>query len=200
MKKRIRSINIKQNMIGTLPKELVIDGKSYRIRTDYRAILTVFEAINDPDLSDMAKSYILLDALYIDKFPITSEKEAMEQAVWFIDGGKKFEDNKKKKAPKLMDWQQDEQLIFSSINAVAGKEIRELDYVHWWTFLGYFNEIREGLFSTIVSIRKKKAEHKKLEKYEKEFYQKNRDLIDIKKSYSSDQKKEMDELNALLNG
>lgn len=187
-------------MIGTLPRELVLQGKSYKIRTDYRVILTIFEALNDPDLSDSSKSYIMLDALYVDKFPIYLQKEAMEKAIWFIDGGKDIDQARIKKSPKLMDWKQDEQLIFSSVNAIAGKEIREIDYVHWWTFLGYFNEIREGLFSTVINIRKKKADHKKLEKYEKEFYQKNKDLIDIKKSYSSDQKQEMDELNALLNG
>ena len=184
-------------MIGSLPKSLLIDGVDYPIRSDYRVILTIFDAFGDPNLSMVSKQYIMLDAIYKD---VPSNKsEAIKQAVWFINGGKE-EENEQKPNKKLMDWHQDEQMIFSAVNSVAGKEIRNEEYLHWWTFLGYFNEIREGLFSTVVSIRKKKATGKKLEKWEQEFYRKNTDLIKLKQRYSDEQQQEINELNALLNG
>lgn len=60
-------------------------------------------------------------------------------------------------------------------------------YIHWWTFLGYFNEIGEGLFSTVINIRQKKNKGKKFEKYEQDFYQNNKDLIDLKKKYAKEE-------------
>lgn len=183
-------------MIGSLPKLIEINGVSYKIRTDYRVALMIFEALQDAELSDVSKQYIMYDALFIDKPPMN--EETFKKACWFLDGGNEYQE-KSKKQKKLMDWNQDEQLIFSAVNNVAGKEVRNEEYLHWWTFLGYFNEIKEGLFSTVVTIRKKKAERKKLEKYEQEFYKNNKDLIDIKKKYSSSEQEEIDEINKMLN-
>jgi len=67
---------------------------------------------------------------------------------------------------------------------VAGCEVRALPYLHWWTFLGYFNEMGECLFSQIVSIRKKLKSGKKLDKQDREWYRKNRDLVDFKRIYT----------------
>ena len=99
-----------------------------------------------------------------------------------------------------MDWEQDESIIFSAINKVAGCETREKEYIHWWTFLGYFSEIGEGLFSTVINIRQKKNKGKKLEKYEQEFYRSNKQLIDLKEKYTAEEQAEIDRLNELLNG
>lgn len=40
-------------------------------------------------------------------------------------------------------------------------------------------EIGDGLFHQVVMIRQKKAKNKKLEKWEQEFYRKNRSLVDL---------------------
>jgi hypothetical protein len=74
---------------------------------------------------------------------------------------------------KLMDWVQDEHLIVSAVNNVAKTEIRALEYLHWYTFIGYYMAIGESSFSTVVSIRDKIARGKKLEKYEQEFKREN---------------------------
>ena len=64
--------------------------------------------------------------------------------------------------------------------------------MHWWTFFGLYMEIGESTFSTVVSIRDKKRRGKKLEKWEREFYSKNKALIDLKvrKAERSDEEKE----------
>ncbi len=77
---------------------------------------------------------------------------------------------KSKRQPKpLINWDQDEGIIFPALNKVAGKEIREIDYMHWWTVLGLFNEIGEGLYSNVINIRYKLAHNKKLSKGEQDF-------------------------------
>ena len=74
---------------------------------------------------------------------------------------------------KTIDWEKDSQLISSAVNKVAGQEVRAVEYMHWWTFMGYFNAIGESALSTVVGIRNKIAKGKKLEKYEMEFRRDN---------------------------
>ena len=78
-----------------------------------------------------------------------------------------------------MDWDKDSPLIASAINKNMGKDIRSVKYMHWWIFMGAYMEISEGLFHEILLIRQKKMNGKKLEKWELEFYRKNKKLIDL---------------------
>lgn len=181
-------------MIGRLPTTLTIDEKEYKIRTDFRIALIIFEAFEDVELNEREKATVMLELLY-EEMPENIE-EALKKASWFLDGGKNYEEFNKTK--KIMDWEQDEPIIFSAINKVAGCETREKEYIHWWTFLGYFSEIGEGLFSTIINIRQKKNKGKKLEKYEQEFYKNNKQLIDLKQRYTPEEQAEIDRLNAIL--
>jgi hypothetical protein len=113
-------------MIGSLPTALEIGGKSYEIRTDYRVILnSIFAAFNDPDLTNREKCYVCLKCLYVDfeSIPQRDLTEAIEKAYWFVGGGDiPMEEN----TPdvKVIDWEQDEHMIFPEINKVAGTEVR----------------------------------------------------------------------------
>lgn len=186
-------------MIGELPKSLCVAGESYTIRTDYRDILTIISAYNDPDLEAGEKMFVCLYVLYRDfeKIPEADYEEAYKQAVWFIDCG---EDPKEgQRHPRCMDWEQDEKLLFPAINSVAGREVRAAKYIHWWTFMGYFMEIHEGVFSQVLSLRQKRAKHKKLEKWEQEFWSANKDICVLRQRLSKEEKEERDRINALLN-
>ena len=181
-------------MIGSLPTTLTVDGVEYKINSDYKIALLIFQAYNDPELSDQEKAVVCVKCLY-DEVPENKTK-ALEKALWFLDGG-----NMPKSKPlpyKIMDWEQDEQMLFSAVNKVAGYETRKAEDLHWWTFLGFFNEISEGLWSQVMNIRSKKAKGKKLEKYEQEFYNQHKEMINLKVKYSAEEQAEMDELNKIL--
>lgn len=188
-------------MIGLLPKTVEFNDHEWNIRSDYRDILLIFQAYNDPELNDYEKTVITLQVFYKEweEIPDNMYEEALNKAAWFMDGGEDISDNRKQ-GKKVVDWEQDEKIIFSAINKVAGKEVRNLEYMHWWTFLGYFNEIGDGLLSTVINIRSKKNSGKKLEKYEQEFYRKNKELINIKNKISNSDKKDLDEVLKILNG
>lgn len=193
-------------MIGNLPEFLLVNDREYRIRSDYRNILQIFEAFSDPELTAEEKWIVAIYIIFedfscaydvIEAFQNGFDlEEAIKQISWFISAGKKLKDEKE---PPVYDWIQDEQMIFSSVNHVAGKEVREVDYMHWWTFLGYFNEIGEGTFSYITGIRDKINKGKKLDKQEIEFYRKNKDLIKIKPRKTEEELKQEEEDNALIN-
>lgn len=179
-------------MIGGLPVSLEVDGKDYAIRADFRVILLVFQALADPELTEQEKAAVILQSLY--KELPEDLQGALEKAVWFMDGGQNFRSGEK----RVMDWEQDEQMIFAAVNKVAGYETRAADYLHWWTFLGFFNEIGEGLFSTVVHIRQKRNRGKRLDKTEEEFYRRNREVVNLKKRLSKEEQAELDKVNALL--
>lgn len=187
-------------MIGRLPKELNVNGTDRAIRSDFRVALLIMQAYNDPELSDQEKARTMMECLYEDYEGLSHEdyQEAYDKAVWFLDGGTVDEGSKHQQSKKVMDWEQDEQMIFSAVNKVAGKETRAIDYIHWWTFLGYFNEIGEGLLSTVINIRQKKNKGKKLEKHEQEFYRENKALIDIKVKLSAEEQAEKEYYEKLL--
>ena len=100
--------------------------------------------------------------------------------------------------PKLLDWDQDAQVIIADINKVAGTEVWSLPFLHWWTFLSFFHAIGEGQLSTLISIREKLRTGKKLEKWEQEYYRKNKSRVDLKKRYTPEDLAEQERLKKLL--
>lgn len=166
-------------MLGQLPQTLDIHGQEYKIRSDYRNILKIFTAYNDPELSDQEKVFVCLNLMYEDfeTIPLKQYKEAFLAATAFIEC---HTQDDKKPNPRIVNWTKDEQLIFPAVNKVAGMEVRAVSYLHWWTFLGYFQTIdHDDLWGFILLIRQKRVKGKKLEKHEQEFYRNNADLCRV---------------------
>lgn len=178
------------------PTSLNVGGVNYEIRTDYRAVLDLFTALADPELTDedeqmtaYMQSRIIMEIMFpdCDNIPMEHWQEALNKVSEFIDMG--ISDDCKK--PKTMDWEQDAPILIPAINKVLNCEIRAQKYIHWWTFLGAYMEIGESLFSNVIHIRQKKAKGKKLEKWEQDFYKENQSLIDFKqKSQRSEEEKD----------
>lgn len=177
----------------SLPESIFAAGVEYPIRTDFRAVLDVMAAMNDPDLDDCAKNMVMLQIMVPDwrKIPERDLREVLSRLVDFIDCGNQDDG---KPHPKLYDWDQDAIVLIPAINSVAHTDIRALPHLHWWTFLSYFMEIRESTFSDILAIRQKLAKHKKLEKYEREFLQANRDIVVLRTRDSDEVKREKDNI------
>ena len=176
-----------------LPKMLTVAGREYPIRADFRVAINILEAFNDPELSDLEKTIVCLECLY-ETLPDDID-EAMKKAAWFIDGGEAVSESKL----RLMDWEQDEKMIIASVNRVAGCEIRAAEFLHWWTFLGYFYEIGEGRFSMIVGLRAKLAKGKQLTKDEREFVRDNQDVVKLKTRLSAEEERELERLRKIFN-
>lgn len=175
-----------------LPETLTVAGREYPIRADFRVAINILEAFNDPELSDLEKTLVCLECLY-ETIPDDID-EALKKAAWFIDGGEAVSESKL----RLMDWEQDEKMIIASVNRVVGYEVRAADFLHWWTFLGYFYEIGEGRFSMIVGLRAKMARGKELTKDEREFIRENRDMVKLKTRLSAEEEREIERLRKVF--
>ena len=194
-------------MIGGLPETLTVGGREYPIRTDYRDVLQVLEAFSDEELEHIEKWIVAVYLLFED-FSCADDVleavedgfdlgEAVEQISWFLSVGKPEE--KDRDAP-LYDWKQDEQMIFAAVNKVAGREVREADYMHWWTLSGYVNGVdKDDFWTFVVGIRDKLNKKKKLEKNEREFLNKNRELVILEKRKTREEQELEMRYKALLN-
>ena len=159
-----------------LPTALGIAGRSFAIRSDFRAVIDALAALNDKDLPEQARCLAFLQIFYPDWQHLPDANEALRQAMVFVNLGHPVADNLPHR-PELVHWDTDVQLIAPAVDKVLGYSCRRCEYLHWWDFIGAFQNIGEGLFASVVNIRNKRARGKKLDKAEKEFARENADLI-----------------------
>lgn len=171
-------------MIYDLPTSVTVCGIEYPVRSDYRAVLDICIALADPGLDDQERAAVTLGIFYPDfeEMPPEHYGEAIRRCFWFVNCGD--EGDQARKAPKLMDWEQDFRYIVSPVNRIMGGDIRTTEYVHWWTFISAYYEIGDCLFAQIVRIRDRLAKGKPLDKSDREWYRQNRHLVDLKVSYT----------------
>lgn len=163
-----------------IPTTIELDGVEFNIRNkgDYRTILDCFAALEDAELNRQERLFSSLIIFYEDcneiedlsKFP--NLEDAVKEMYTFFNCGDTRGPGRHTNY-RLMDWKQDAQLISSAINRVANTEIRNVDYCHWWTFMGYYSAIGQCPLSTIISIRDKIVKGARLEKEERLFRNEN---------------------------
>lgn len=144
-----------------LPTSIELETGTFNIRCkgNYLMILDCFDALNDMSLDKEERIIASLMIFYEGIDAVTDItllgdiEKAYKAMVKFFNCNQ--ETIGMKANHKLIDWKRDEQLIVSAINNVSGKEIRNEEYIHWWTFMGYYLAIGECPLSTIVSIRNK---------------------------------------------
>lgn len=188
-------------MNTTLPVDVTFDDVTLNIRNrgDFRVALDVIVALNDPNLSDVERAVATLFIFY-DNIASSPEEidlrapyiqDALNFMSLFIAGGK---EDTKKSSPKLMDWEQDFDLIVPPINMIIGQDVRGVEYLHWWTFLSAFMSIRESTFAEVISIRRKKAKGVSLTKEERSFARENADLIRIETKATTEEEEVIKEI------
>lgn len=171
-----------------LPESVTVAGEEYAIRSDFRAMLDICVALSDPELNEQERGIVVLRIFYpeLEKIPHTAYQEAITKCFWFLNGGS--EELKNGQRTKLVDWEKDFPRIVAPINRVMGTEIRALPHLHWWTFLAAYYEIGDCLFAQIVRIRSLKSAGKLKDPQDKEWYRKNRDLVDLQTTYTEEEK------------
>lgn len=184
-------------MIQGLPTELEVNGRMEPIRWEYTAVLDIIAAMNDPELADDEKTFTSLWILFenFEKFRNDDYEPAFDALFSFMNNGMTEQEGS---AVKTVDFEQDYNLLIPAINRVAGTEIRTHNDIHWWTFLSWFMEIGECTYSTVLTIRSKRKKGKTLEKWEQEFYDANREMVDIQRRLTEAEKEKERWLNSLL--
>lgn len=196
--------------LWTLPRAAVLGGAEYAIHSDYRDVLTVIAWLTGAegaDLDEAGRWYVALCLFYPDfaALPPALHADAMRFLADFIAAGRAGPERTARPAARLLDWQQDAPLIAAGVDRAAGRDVRSLPYLHWWSFLAFFDAIGDGPLCTVVSIRDKLRRGKKLEPWEQDYYRANRAQIDLRPRPAApgdgaDDRAERARLLALLDG
>lgn len=181
-----------------LPTSLTVGGARRPIRSDFRDALYLMGIFADPELEPDEKAAVCLRVLFVDgeDIPAGQAEEAFQAAVDFLDGG--IPASGRRASPRVVDLQQDAPILIPAVNKVLGREIRALPYLHWWTFLAAYMEVGDSLFSTVVGLRQKRARGRKLEKYEQQFWNENRALVELRRKQTPQDRARREELRELF--
>ena len=165
---------------------VTVNSRTYHIthNGDFRMVLDCLSALRDENISGDSRVLASL-LIFYNEFNALHDIHAHNEDITellnfmlnFISGGEEDNDNGGRRNKPLIDWEKDSNMICSAINKVAGTEIRALEYLHWWTFLGYYMAVGESTLSTVLTIRDKMTRGKKLEKWESEFKRDNPNLF-----------------------
>ena len=176
-----------------LPESVCFAGTTYRLNTDFRVMLKIFRALEDDSLPEILRWQVALKLFYCEPIPPACRPQAMQYLADFLCCGQEGTPGK-----PLFHWQADADAIIAGVNAVAGREVRTMEKVHWWTFLAWFHAMPPGQLSTRVSIRQKLQKGQKLDTWEQEFYRENKKTVDMRSPLTPEEQAEKDRLNAML--
>jgi len=144
------------------------------------------QILERPDLLHHEQLQIIAGILYEDEIEDQCWYEAVDKAMWFLDGGD-VQDQKSQSGGvvRLYSWEQDARYIIAAVDRVLGRSCRSVEYLHWWDFLSAFMEIGDCTFSTLVHQRRLKKKHKQ-SREDKEWWAENREIAELKIEVSLD--------------
>lgn len=193
-------------LIDVLPHHIKIDGKVYKINSDFRTSMIFEMMINDDVLSNEEKTNVALN-LYYPKIPHERDL-AVEAIIWFYSCGKREQKvnsensrvrNSSKKNNRIYDYELDSEYIYSAFLDQYGIDLQDIECLHWWKFRALFKSLKED--NQIVKIMGYRSIDvtKDMPKEQKDFYKKMKRLYEIPKSQT--EKEKINEIEkALLNG
>ena len=129
------------------PEFAEIDGKIYKINTDYKYALVCFEIIDDPSISDIERAIAVVSVLFGqednngDIIGIPENLDvALEKASFFLSCGKEHKDIKNVK--KDMDFNYDKEFIYASFISDYKIDL-ETEGMHFWKFCSLISGLTE---------------------------------------------------------
>ena len=119
------------------PTEIEVNGRTYKINTDYRVALACFKAIEDDSINDTERALAIITLLLGKDVRYKDYEECLNKCAIYLRCGKEENDDINEAD---MDYLQDEEIIRTSIRQCYHENINE-KYLHWWEY----NELIEGL-------------------------------------------------------
>ena len=127
--------------MNNYPEYAEINGKKYKINTDFRMAIECQNIANDESISDYERALAIIYKLFgddgIDDF--NNYEKLLEIATKYLSCGKEV-DNKSKEEPD-MDFNKDKGYIESSFKYDYKYNPYSLNYLHWYEFYNDLNNL-----------------------------------------------------------
>lgn len=140
-------------LTSAFPTSLIVDGEDYPINWGHRECLDIMVELEKGDLTPLEQTVYVVQKLFIE-IPDDFEK-AVEQALWFMHGGKPLEEAAGRADPiRTYSYEQDAELIYAAFSTRHGIDLATAN-LHWWRFRALFSDLRDTTFSELCSMRKR---------------------------------------------
>ena len=186
---------------NVLYDKLPDEWNGYPINSGFQIGVQIFLASEDKDLLDVEKSEIVMELLFPEDIP---PQEQMQECIsWFLNGWSHDRSSKEKEKRRLLDFNVDQWRIYADFRQIYRINLNEAD-LHWWEFMGMLWNMpyKYSSFMQVIDIRKKEikakmsAEEKKAIRDAQKIYGLD-DAERVKREYSNEEKKKIDDVDAL---
>ena len=204
-------------MWNVLLDPLPEDYKGFRIDSDFRVGVQIFQLLMDDDLENEEKIFAAVALLFMDSdaegnpvpfrdetgdpLPLPDPKTAVEGIGWFL--GDWYTDNRigeDKKEKRVTDYDKDQWRIYSGFLTQYKINLNTAN-LHFWEFMGLLTTLdEESAYKSVISIRQKKIKPKMDTEYKKQI----RDAQAIyslefeKAEYTEEEKKDIDAFDRMM--
>ena len=188
------------------PEEIEVNGKTYRINTDFKYALACFEALEDEEINDIARAMavvcILLgkedgDEIIIPDFTQEELNYAVKLLVKYLSCNQD-EKETRVNAKKDMDFVQDRKYINASFMSDYRIDLENID-MHWWKFC----ELFEGLTDKCIINRVRDLRNTDISEYKdsktRNKIQRAMQSVALKQKRTQEQQDAVDEFENLFN-
>lgn len=132
------------------PEYAEVDGKKYKINTDFRVALKCNEIAQDGSISDFERMLGILYTLFGKDGikDINKCEKFLEIAVKYLKCGMEYDDDDNSNKEPDIDYIQDEKYIRSSFKFDYGYDPYKMEYLHWWEFWNDLNNLSNSEFGS----------------------------------------------------
>lgn len=141
-------------LIDLLPTSVEVGGRSFDINTDFRTGILLEQLFADREYSQQDKLSMAI-TLYFGNQLVDDLRDAIDQIQWFYSVGKeKFaatenevsdRRSKIRKPERVLDYDIDAPLIYSSFLTQYGLDLQDVESLHWWKFHAMLHGLKDDL-------------------------------------------------------
>lgn len=135
-------------MLNKYPKSVLINGKTYPVRTKIATWVSILQIADDPTLTEAEKLALQLRCAYKKKIRIDDLREAANKLHWFIAAGK--EGKRASGSKRVIDFVQDWPYVVAAFQQQYGIDISPAPWwkfwsrpMHWWHFMQLFSGLTD---------------------------------------------------------
>ncbi len=186
-------------MLDLLPEEWESpSGEIYRLDTDFRIGIQICLIQNDPDMNANEKSAKIIELLFVDEIPYNLQ-DLSDCIRNFVSGWNHDKTPDKEDQKRLMDFDVDQWRIYSAFLQYYRIDLNEVEYMHWWKFMGLLSCLPECAYTKVIDIRGKKI-NPKMDKDTKKALEEAKEIYNLEEVISPEEKEISDNLYDFLGG
>lgn len=184
-------------LLDPLPEEWETeDGRSFPINTDFRIGVQLHLLFADPEATEQEKLYKMADLLGLSG---VSGDDVTECVKWFLGGWSHDNPSQKKREERLSDFDIDQWRIYSAFRAQYGIDLNEIEYLHFWAFMGLLTSLSDSAYTRVIDIRGKKPD-KNMSKEDRKTLMEAKATYRLDKRMTAEEKELEDNIFEFLGG